>query len=154
MEEAGGWIIGFLIVVAAVVWLIGIVLTTVYWVFASIAFLLLTCFDGLTSLPSAPAVMWAIWGGVIGAALGFWTIAPVYGVRKFRALILAAPFVLMLGFSAVRAMASIPRLARGARCLPPLGRSLHRLQAPRRRLEHLTAERANGRHHERCISAI
>lgn len=108
MEEVGGWIVGFLIVAAVVVWLIGMVLAAVYWVLANAAFLALAFLDGVTSsslTSSSPAIMWAIWGGLIGGTLGFWTIAPVYGLRKVRPLIAAAPFVFMMGFAAVRVMA-------------------------------------------------
>lgn len=109
MEEVGGWIVGFFIVVAIVVWLIGMVLAAAYWILANVAFIVLACFDGLTSASltsSAPAIMWTVWGALIGGALGFWTIAPVYGLRRFRPLIAAAPFILMIGFSAIKAMTS------------------------------------------------
>ena len=38
-------------------------------------------------IPGAPWVMWALWGALIGASLGFWAVAPVFGLRKQRSLI-------------------------------------------------------------------
>lgn len=108
MEEVFGWLVGLVVVVAAIVWVVGMVLAAAYWLVSTVAFVVLATLDGITSsslVASAPAVMWAVWGAVIGGALGFWTIAPVYGLRRFRPLVAAAPFVLMVGFSAVRALA-------------------------------------------------
>ena len=42
-----------------------------------------------------PALMWAIWGLVIGGTLGFWLEAPLYGLRRQRAAIIAAPLLLL-----------------------------------------------------------
>lgn len=46
-------------------------------------------------LPSAPWVLWTMWGGVFGAALGYWLIAPLYGNRENRSLVLWLPLLLM-----------------------------------------------------------
>jgi hypothetical protein len=46
-------------------------------------------------LPAAPWLLWMLWGALIGASLGFWTIAPVFGLRKQRSLIGIAPLILM-----------------------------------------------------------
>ncbi len=69
--------------------------------FAGAASLALSAFAGLDYLfgagllPAAPWLAWLGWGAVIGAGLGFWTLAPVYGYRKQRPLIAAAPFLLL-----------------------------------------------------------
>jgi hypothetical protein len=76
--------------------------------FAGAASLALSIFAGLdyafgaTALPGAPWLAWLVWGGLIGACLGFWTLAPVYGYRNARPLIIAAPFILLALLTAVR----------------------------------------------------
>lgn len=53
-------------------------------------------------LAAVPWVAWAAWGGIAGAAAGFWTVAPVYGMRRLRpALLLLVP-VAALAFLALR----------------------------------------------------
>ena len=51
-------------------------------------------------------VLWMLWGALIGAlACGFWTIAPVFGLRKQRSFTSSAgpaPFVLMALMGLVR----------------------------------------------------
>ena len=44
-------------------------------------------------LPGAPWLLWMLWGALIGASLGFWTVAPVFGLRKHRSLIGIAPHI-------------------------------------------------------------
>ena len=56
-------------------------------------------------IPGAPWVMWMIWGALIGASLGFWTVAPVFGLRKHRSLIGIAPLILMALVGVIRMMA-------------------------------------------------
>jgi len=64
------------------------------------AFYLMRLLDvatGAQALPIAPWIAWTIWGTAIGGALGYWLVAPSYGQRANRALILIAPiFVLTL----------------------------------------------------------
>lgn len=48
-------------------------------------------------LASIPWAAWAAWGGLAGAAAGFWTVAPVYGLRRLRpALLLLTPVALVV----------------------------------------------------------
>ena len=68
-------------------------------VLSAVAYLLCCGLDHLFStrlVPQAPWTMWVFWGGVLGAAFGFWTVAPRYGLRHRRSLILLLPFPLML----------------------------------------------------------
>lgn len=56
---------------------------------------------GAASIPAAPWIMWAIWGGLFGGSLGYWLIAPVYGGRENRGLLPLLPLLLMLLISAI-----------------------------------------------------
>lgn len=56
--------------------------------------------------PHLPWLMWGIWGGLFGAALAFWPVAPRYGLRAWRVWILCAPLLLMF---AVMLLCSIAR---------------------------------------------
>jgi hypothetical protein len=47
-------------------------------------------------IPGAPWVMWGIWGGIMGGMLGFWSVAPRYGLGEKRILLVFAPLVLLL----------------------------------------------------------
>lgn len=82
-------------------------LPTLVMVFSTLSYLLCYGFDHLFSArlyPHAPWVMWCLWGGVIGAAFGFWTVAPRYGLRHRRPLILLLPFPLMLLIASIRVL--------------------------------------------------
>ncbi len=77
-----------------------------YALLAAISLITFTLLDELTSaslLPAAPWVLWMLWGALIGGTLGFWTIAPVFGLRKHRALIAISPFILMAFTGLLRA---------------------------------------------------
>lgn len=100
MEEIIIWA-----VIAALVLLVilpFVLRTAIPGLYAAIAVFAYTLFVGLdvafgaAIIPGAPWLMWAFWGAAIGAALGFWTIAPVYGLRGHRPLIAALPFAAML----------------------------------------------------------
>lgn len=105
MEEGIAWIL----VIIALLILFGFtaryVIWGVFWFLASLGFLVFSALDGLFSaalLPATPWLMWVVWGAVIGGAAGFWSVAPVYGLRRHRPWILAAPFGLMLLVLGVR----------------------------------------------------
>ncbi len=75
--------------------------------FSAFAYILCFALDHLFSasiFPQAPWVMWCFWGGVVGAAFGFWTVAPRYGLRHRRPLILLLPFPLMLLVATLKAL--------------------------------------------------
>ena len=80
-----------LIVVIAIVG-VWFLINGVMWLFNSLvwpSYLLVRALDaatGAAALPGAPFVMWALWGGVFGAALGNWLLAPLYGGREMRAM--------------------------------------------------------------------
>ena len=40
-----------------------------------------------------PWVGWSVAGFIIGAFVGFWTIAPIYGLRRYRPVILILPLL-------------------------------------------------------------
>ena len=98
MEEAIAWILIIIALLVALPFVIKYILIGIYWFISVVAYLFFGLMDELTSapfLPAAPWAMWLIWGAMIGAALAFWTVAPIYGLRKYRAWIVAAPFLLM-----------------------------------------------------------
>jgi len=102
MEEGIIWV---LIVVAVL--LVGVVLLqsvitlvipAIYFALAILAHVIYGILDQLfstTLFPRLPWLMWLIWGALIGAALGFWTLAPIFGWRNYRRWIIAGPFLLM-----------------------------------------------------------
>ncbi len=60
------------------------------------AFYLVRGLDTITggaALPIAPWIAWTVWGAVMGGALGYWLVAPSYGERENRPLILLVPLV-------------------------------------------------------------
>ena len=74
--------------------LLGAIYAGLIWLsFATFALLDELCSASL--LPHCPWVMYLLWGALIGASLGFWTVAPVFGMRKHRSLIGIAPLILM-----------------------------------------------------------
>lgn len=101
---AGLWLI---LVESRLIFVIGIVgllflLSAVLWMLQNLAYpsyLLIRSLDaatGAAALPGAPWVMWALWGGVFGAALGNWLLAPLYGGRELRAMPLLLLVLAML----------------------------------------------------------
>ena len=106
MEEAIAWILVIIAVLVVLPFVIQYVLIGIYWFLAAAGYLYFGAMDTLTSaelLPNAPWVMWMLWGAVIGASLAFWTIAPIYGLRKQRVWIAVWPFILMAVMALVRA---------------------------------------------------
>ena len=105
MDELGGGCIALAVGLAIAAWVISMIVMAVMYVLAGVycvaigaIMFVLAVLDGATSaslFASAPAVMWTIWGAIIGGALAFWMVAPLYGLRKQRPLIAGAPFVLM-----------------------------------------------------------
>jgi hypothetical protein len=112
MEEAISWIFiaaAVLILLFRYGWpvLENYVGPGLYWFFAVVCTGILAGLDGLFSaalLPRAPWILWAIWGGVLGGVLAFWTVAPVYGLRERRPHLLLAPVGLMLLLAGLRAL--------------------------------------------------
>jgi hypothetical protein len=85
--------------------LLEIALTGLYWVVASLSYWLITGLEWLFSSslnPGRPAVMWAVWGVVLGAVLGFYPIAPVYGLKKFRGALIWLVFAAMVAVAFIR----------------------------------------------------
>ena len=107
MDTALSWV---LVAVALIVLLSVVIrplLSGLYWFFAVFSqgtFGVLDRFFLGDLLPIAPWFCWLFWGAVIGAVCGLWTLAPVYGWRKQRPLILAAPFMLLGVIFLARAM--------------------------------------------------
>lgn len=94
MEEVFSYIVGIGLAIAAAVYALGYVLAAIYWCIVNLGYLLVCLLDWLLSaslLPQAPEAMWAAWGALAGAVIGFWTIAPVYGWRGRNALLIVLP---------------------------------------------------------------
>jgi hypothetical protein len=70
----------------------------IYYVIALLALYIFTGLDQGFSVPLFPAcpwLMWLVWGAILGAILGFWTVASIYGLRKYRPYFILIPLVLM-----------------------------------------------------------
>jgi len=105
VEEGIAWILVGIAVLVALPFVLRYILIGIYWFFAVVAHHFFGVMDELSSaplLPGAPWVAWMLWGAVIGAALGFWTVAPIYGLRKQRTWIALLPFVLMAVMAGTR----------------------------------------------------
>jgi len=105
VEEAIAWILVIIALLVVLPFVIRYVVIGIYWFFAAISHQFFGAMDELGSaslIPGAPWVAWLLWGAVIGAALAFWTVAPIYGLRKQRLWIVLLPFVLMAVMAAAR----------------------------------------------------
>jgi hypothetical protein len=86
---------------------IGLIISSVIWLVTSLRmpiYVLIHDLDlaiGARTLPGAPWVFWTIWGAVFGGALGYWLVAPQYGNRENRGVILLWPLLAMVGSSAL-----------------------------------------------------
>lgn len=61
--------------------------------------------------PGHPWVGWELAGALIGATLGFWTIAPVYGLRRWRTRIVLAAVIVVVALSLVPVGQPTPSVA-------------------------------------------
>jgi len=105
VEEAIAWILVAIAFLVALPFILRYLLIGGYWLIVAISHQFFGIMDELSNaplLPGAPWVMWLIWGAIIGAALAFWTVAPIYGLRKQRLWIVLLPFVLMEVMAAAR----------------------------------------------------
>lgn len=79
----------------------GLVISGVLWLATNLRlpfYLLIRALDTATGaqvLRGAPWVMWTLWGAIFGGALGYWLVAPLYGHRENRALLLIWPLLAM-----------------------------------------------------------
>lgn len=117
-------VVGYIIYMLAVgaSYILVAILGVLYTALAIIGSLLLAGLDLLlcpAQLAAIPWVAWAAWGGIAGAAAGFWTVAPVYGMRRLR------PALLLLTPAAALALMAL-RLAFG----PPAPALAPQAQAP------------------------
>ncbi len=103
MDEAIGYILGPAIAIGVILAVVGYVLAfllTLAWVcLTTLCLCALVLADWLMAahlLPGDPWAGWMLCGGVLGAAGGFWTIAPAYGMRSLRPAILALPVIGMV----------------------------------------------------------
>ena len=80
---------------------LGIIISAVLWLATNLRlpiYLLIRVLDTATGaqvLRGAPWVMWTLWGAIFGAALGYWLVAPLYGHRENRVLLLVLPLLAM-----------------------------------------------------------
>jgi hypothetical protein len=89
---------------------------------ADILFLILCAFDFITNaglLVKAPALMWALFGLVMGGTLALWLEAPLYGLRARRRLIIAVPLLLFFVVGVVVVHNLQPERALAAPPAPP-----------------------------------
>lgn len=90
-------IVGYIVYVLAVgaSYVLVAILGVLYTALAILGSVALAGLDFLlcpAQLAAVPWTAWAAWGGIAGAAAGFWTVAPVYGLRRLRpALLLLSP---------------------------------------------------------------
>jgi len=105
VEEAIAWILVIMALLVILPFVIRYIAIGIYWFFAAVSHQFFGVMDELTNaplIPGAPWVAWLLWGAVIGAALAFWTVAPIYGLRKQRLWIVLLPFVLMAVMAGTR----------------------------------------------------
>ncbi len=98
-EDCLGALIAIVVFLAILFWAVTFVAVAVYWVAATGSYWLMAglawlCSESLT--PGRPELMWAIWGGLVGAVLGFWPSAHLYGRRKSPGLMLWTVMFMML----------------------------------------------------------
>lgn len=98
----GGWVVLLGLIAAGVVFY-RYVVWALYYAAAASAYGVGWCLDRLLSgarFPDAPWIGWALSGAALGAAIGFFAIAPVYGLRRWRwtivGVVLAAMVVVAL----------------------------------------------------------
>lgn len=95
-------IVGYIVYMLAVgaSYVLVAILGVLYTALAIIGSVALAGLDFLlcpAQLASIPWAAWAAWGGLAGAAAGFWTVAPVYGLRRLRpALLLLTPVAILV----------------------------------------------------------
>lgn len=107
MAGSAIWIIIIVVGLCLLPFIIRPLFGALYALLAAFALLVFTALDELCSaplIPAAPWVMWMIWGALLGASLAFWTVAPVFGLRKQRPLIGIAPLILMAIVGLIRMM--------------------------------------------------
>lgn len=100
MEEIIIWVI---IIIAIIILLFPLmlkyILPGIYCALAIAAFYLFWLLDQLFSaqiFPNLPYLSWVIAGALIGMAFAFWTVAPRFGLREQRPLILLTPFMFII----------------------------------------------------------
>jgi len=65
-------------------------------VFSHVVLWIFDCAFGVGAFGAPPFVMWALVGAVIGAALGYWHVAPAVGRRRLRRVAGAIPVTLVI----------------------------------------------------------
>lgn len=110
LDELGGYgviiilvILLILYVLVAVLQLAVYVLAGLYTALAVLGGALLAALDSLFSarlVEGVPEAGWMFAGALLGAGVGAWTIAPVYGLRRARPLLLILPVLLVCGLMA------------------------------------------------------
>jgi len=83
---------------------------------------LFDCIFGAHIFPWPPPVSWLIIGTVIGASLGFWTIAPSLGKRHLRHVAATIPFIVLGGLAIADATFSLMNRTPDPRLPTPVAR--------------------------------
>lgn len=99
---------------------LGIFSHAVLWVF--------DCAFGAVAFGIPPVVMWAVVGAVVGACLGFWSIAPAVGKRRMRRVAGAIPLTLLGCLLVGDALFSIATSPRPPTLRPTRGRGANQAQ--------------------------
>jgi hypothetical protein len=105
MDEAIAWLIGVVVVVAAIiyaiVWLVTMALAILYTTLVWTANAILAGLDVMLSFgTAAPAwVGWAVWGIVLGCAVGY---ASSSAAAQHRRAVIIAPLIVLLFIAVVR----------------------------------------------------
>jgi len=95
MDELGG----ILLIIALIIGACVFALAGIYTALAFLSVIILGVIDNIFggfARSGNPVLMWALWGGILGASIGFWTVAPIYGVRSARPWIVSAPLLMAL----------------------------------------------------------
>ena len=79
------------VVVSSAIWLVANLRMPIY-----VTLRALDVMTGAHALPDAPWLMWALWGAIFGGSLGYWLVAPLYGNRENRSLLLLIPLLTMV----------------------------------------------------------
>src|SRR5687768_2520729 len=104
-DELGGYGVLIILLLVLLIYVLGALMHLAVYVLAGLyAFLpvlgaaLTAGFDALFSarlFAGHPEVGWAIGGMILGVGVGAWTIAPVYGLRRARPVLLVLPLLIL-----------------------------------------------------------
>ncbi|HHW26676.1 MAG TPA: hypothetical protein GXX23_04950 [Firmicutes bacterium] len=107
MDDPEGCLGGLIALVIGIFLLVKILeytLSAGYWVLATVSYGVVNGLEWLFSgalYPERPEVMWALWGAALGGVLGFHGVAHVYGLKKYRNVLVLLVFVAMVAVASI-----------------------------------------------------